>query len=76
MDGSRRLSFDRDYSIAWERSPTNRVYVQNHDREIWGIADPNMSLMAWRSALIANSLLGRDVYDTSDNAPLVHWSGG
>jgi lysine N6-hydroxylase len=28
-----------------------------------GIADPNLSLMAWRSAIIANSLLGREAYD-------------
>jgi lysine N6-hydroxylase len=28
-----------------------------------GVADPNLSLMAWRSAIIANSLLGRQVYD-------------
>ena len=71
--GSGRLSFRNDYSVRWNRAPMNRVYLQNVDRKIWGIADPNMSLMAWRSALIANSIIGEDVYDTTDTAPLVHW---
>ena len=30
-----------------------------------GVADPNLSLMAWRSAVIANSLIGRPVYDVA-----------
>jgi lysine N6-hydroxylase len=30
-----------------------------------GVADPNLSLMAWRSAVIANSLLGRAIYDVN-----------
>lgn len=72
-NGSGQLSFERDYSVAWDGAPANRVYIQNHDRRVWGIADPNMSLMAWRSALIANSLLEREVYDTTDTVPLVRW---
>jgi lysine N6-hydroxylase len=28
-----------------------------------GVADPNLSLMAWRSAMIANSLLGKTAYE-------------
>jgi lysine N6-hydroxylase len=30
-----------------------------------GVADPNLSLMAWRSAIIVNSLVGRQVYDVT-----------
>jgi lysine N6-hydroxylase len=70
---SGQLSFEGDYSIVWDGAPRNRIYAQNHDRRVWGIADPNVSLMAWRSALIANSLLGRDVYDTADDLPLLDW---
>jgi lysine N6-hydroxylase len=73
-DGSGQLSFAADYSIVWDGAPQNRIYVQNHDRRVWGIADPNVSLMAWRSSLVANSLLGREVYDTEDSAPLIGWN--
>lgn len=35
------------------------------------MADPNLSLMAWRSAIIANSLLGRQVYDVSGESSVL-----
>lgn len=68
------LKYDEDYSIVWPGNPANRIYMQNTDRTLWGIADPNLSLMAWRSARIANSLLG-PVYEVSDPFPLLEWGG-
>lgn len=67
-----QLSWDRDgfpvradFSIEWDGPPELRIYAQDAARHMRGIADPNLSLMAWRSAIIANSLLGRQVYDVS-----------
>ena len=54
-----------DFSIEWDGPPTLRIYAQNAARHMRGVADPNLSLMAWRSAIIANSLLGRRVYDVT-----------
>jgi lysine N6-hydroxylase len=73
-DASGKVHFEPDYSLTWDAAPKNRIYVQNLDRTIWGIADPNLSLMAWRSAVIANSLLERQAYDTADSLPAVEWS--
>ena len=65
-----RMSWDRDgfpvrsdFSIEWDGPPGLRIYAQDAARHMRGVADPNLSLMAWRSAIIANSLLGRQVYD-------------
>jgi lysine N6-hydroxylase len=67
-----RIRWDRDgyavrsdFSIEWDGPPGLRMYAQNAARHMRGIADPNLSLMAWRSAVIANSLLGRPVYDVT-----------
>jgi lysine N6-hydroxylase len=67
-----RIRWDRDgyavrsdFSIEWDGPPGLRMYAQNAARHMRGIADPNLSLMAWRSAVIANSLLGRPVYDVN-----------
>jgi lysine N6-hydroxylase len=64
-----RLRWDRDgfavrpdFSIQWDGPPQLRIYAQDAARHMRGVADPNLSLMAWRSAIIANSLLGRAVY--------------
>jgi lysine N6-hydroxylase len=65
-----RLSWDRDgfavredFSVEWDGPPELRIYAQDAARHMRGVADPNLSLMAWRSAIIVNSLLGRQIYD-------------
>ena len=65
-----RLSWDReglpvraDFSVEWDGPPGLRIYAQDAARNVRGVADPNLSLMACRSAIIANSLLGRQAYD-------------
>jgi lysine N6-hydroxylase len=67
-----RIGWDRDgyvvrsdFSIEWDGPPGLHIYAQNAARHMRGVADPNLSLMAWRSAVIANSLLGRTVYDVN-----------
>ena len=67
-----RLSWDRDglpvradFSVEWDGPPELRIFAQDAARHMRGVADPNLSLMAWRSAIIANSLLGRQVFDVN-----------
>jgi len=67
-----RLSWDRDgfpvradFSVEWDGPPELRIYAQDAARHMRGVADPNLSLMAWRSAIIANSLLGQQLYDVN-----------
>lgn len=55
----------RDFSVEWDGPPNLHIYAQDAARHMRGIADPNLSLMAWRSANIANSLLNRELYDVS-----------
>jgi len=40
-----------------------------------GVADPNLSLMAWRSAIIANSLLGRTAYEVAGESSALDFQG-
>ena len=70
-----RLTWDHDgfpvradFSVEWDGPPELRIYAQDAARHMRGVADPNLSLMAWRSAIIANSLLGRQVYDVSSES--------
>jgi lysine N6-hydroxylase len=45
-----------DYSLDWEGPSSKRIYVQNLARHAFGIADPNLSLLAWRSNVILTSI--------------------
>ncbi|WP_064696902.1 lysine N(6)-hydroxylase/L-ornithine N(5)-oxygenase family protein [Rhizobium aegyptiacum] len=77
---SERINLDRngyptlndDYTMQWTGPRTNRLFAQNAGRYSHGIADSQLSLMAWRSAAIINALLGRQQFDAEpDNAQLV-----
>ncbi|WP_052230184.1 SidA/IucD/PvdA family monooxygenase [Streptomyces sp. CT34] len=59
-DGAYRVG--KDYRIAWDGPASHHIHVQNAAGATHGVADPNLSLAAWRSALILNSICGREVY--------------
>ncbi|MBD0693681.1 lysine N(6)-hydroxylase/L-ornithine N(5)-oxygenase family protein [Streptomyces sp. CBMA123] len=62
-----------DFSLQWDGPAENRIFVQNAARREYGVADPNLSLLAWRSAVITNSLLGRPRYDTGSVSTALDW---
>jgi len=62
-----------DFSLGWTGPERNRIYAQNAARHEFGVADPNLSLLAWRSAEIANSVLGYERFDTSAVSSALEW---
>jgi lysine N6-hydroxylase len=64
---------NEDFSIQWNGPKSLKIYVQNAARHCRGVADPNLSLMAWRSATIVNSVAGECVYDINDNNSVFDW---
>ena len=62
-----RYIVNDDYSIAWEGAHNNAIYVQNAALHQKGIADPNLSLSAWRNAKIINALSKQQIYNTQMN---------
>jgi lysine N6-hydroxylase len=64
----------RRYAVAWDGPRENRVYVQNAGRESHGIADPQLALLAWRSAAILNDVLGRPAFAPESAGSVIEWS--
>lgn len=64
---------ESDFSLAWDGPRENRIFVLNAGRHSHGIAEPQLSLAAWRSAVIANALLGRPHFDLDQLDPIVQW---
>lgn len=62
-----------DFSVIWDGPDTLKLFAQNAARLSRGIADPNLSLMAWRSAKIVNSIARRTVYDSCDADRMLEW---
>ncbi|CEK10397.1 lysine N(6)-hydroxylase/L-ornithine N(5)-oxygenase family protein [Legionella hackeliae] len=67
-----------DFSIQWDGPKKNRIYAQNASRQQYGIAEPNLTLMAWRSAKIINSLCNAPIYqlDAENTALDLQTQGG
>ncbi|MEY8827143.1 lysine N(6)-hydroxylase/L-ornithine N(5)-oxygenase family protein [Sedimentitalea sp. XS_ASV28] len=75
-DGS--LALEESFRVIWDGPHETPFYAMNHGRHSHGIADAQISLAAWRSAVILNDLTGRRVFDTGEGAaepPLVDWPG-
>ncbi len=64
---------ESDFSLAWDGPSENRIFVLNGGRNSHGIAEPQLSLAAWRSAVIANALLGKAHFDLDLPDPIVQW---
>jgi lysine N6-hydroxylase len=74
QDGTGRLRLNADFSAKWDGPAANRIFALNAGMISHGIAEPQLSLMAWRSAVIANALIGRDYFDIEPPASVMAWS--
>lgn len=74
LDAEGRYQLHRDFSADWDGPAEHRIYIQNGGRYSHGIADPQLSLTAWRGATIVNSILGRAHYATEDAALPIEWA--
>lgn len=59
FDSLNRPIMSKNYQVR-SNFKHNKIFAMNYSRHGHGIADPQTSLMSWRSAVIANSLLGQD----------------
>ncbi|MCP3469090.1 SidA/IucD/PvdA family monooxygenase [Bradyrhizobium sp. CCGUVB1N3] len=73
LDRNHRLVLADDYSATWDGPRENRIFALNAGRYSHGIADSQLSLMAWRSAVIVNALLGRNHFELGLPQPVVRW---
>jgi lysine N6-hydroxylase len=63
---------DQDFAIQWD-GPSNRcLFMQNGARQQRGLADPNLSLVAWRSQRIIDRMRG--VRTENQLASFIDWS--
>lgn len=67
------IRVDRDYAALWSGPTDRHIFMLNAARRQRGLADPNLSLMAWRSRLVIDRLLNRSRVPTSGDAPFVNW---
>jgi len=70
-DGQYRIA--SDFTLARPGAEGNCLFAVNASMHHHGIADPQLSLMAWRSACILNRALGRNQFDLSTTPAMIQW---
>lgn len=70
-DGQYRIA--SDFTFEREGEVENCLFAVNASMHHHGIADPQLSLMAWRSARILNRALGHDQFDLSTPPAMIQW---
>jgi lysine N6-hydroxylase len=67
-DAAGRPRIDERHRLVWSgpngagAAPTGSVYVQNAERHTHGVGAPDLGLAAWRSAVILNTVTGRELF--------------
>ncbi|MCG3039701.1 SidA/IucD/PvdA family monooxygenase [Streptomyces sp. S1A] len=67
-DARGRYRVGGDYRVALDESVTGALYVQNAEMHTHGVGAPDLTLGAWRAAVILNSAAGRTVLPVPDRA--------
>ncbi len=63
---------DEDFAVRWDGPTENRIFALNAARQQRGLADMNLSLIAWRSQRIVDRLLG--VRSAEQLPSFIDWS--
>ncbi|NOH78786.1 SidA/IucD/PvdA family monooxygenase [Vibrio sp. RE86] len=73
MDENNQYQMNSDFELKWEGQQTNKIFAVNAGMHSHGIAEPQLSLMAWRSAKIINRLAGEVLFDTESGPGMIDW---
>ncbi|MCY4045319.1 MAG: SidA/IucD/PvdA family monooxygenase [Cellvibrionales bacterium] len=75
-DDQGQLKISREYSlIPRSASTTRKVFVQNAEMHSHGVGAPDLTLGAYRSAVIANQLMETPLYQIENNRAFTHFGG-
>ena len=62
-----------DFSVRWKGMNGHRIYALNRGRFTHGLTDANLTLLPIRSAIVMNSMFGREMFEIRDELCPVDW---
>jgi len=68
------FQIDKTFSLKPKSDIKGNIFIHNGAKHIRGLADPNLSLIAWRSGVIINCLLGKEIYNVENEKSIINWS--
>ena len=73
LDESNRYQLTSNFKIQWQGPEDRKIYAVNAGLHSHGIAEPQLSLAAWRSARILNDLAGEELFQINDSGSIINW---
>jgi lysine N6-hydroxylase len=73
VDEDGELVIEPDFSLRWKGMNGHRIYALNRARLSHGLTDANLTLLPVRSAIVLNSMFGREIFQVSDDLCPVDW---
>ncbi|WP_257281196.1 lysine N(6)-hydroxylase/L-ornithine N(5)-oxygenase family protein [Endozoicomonas sp. ISHI1] len=73
LDEYHRFKLSSSFAVDWEGPDNRRIYAVNAGLHSHGIAEPQLSLTAWRSATIINDLAQREIFSVNQPVSLIDW---
>ncbi|WP_299729971.1 SidA/IucD/PvdA family monooxygenase [uncultured Endozoicomonas sp.] len=73
LDSLDRFQLSSSFKVKWNGPDDRRIYAVNAGLHSHGIAEPQLSLAAWRSATIINDLTGKETFRINRPASLINW---
>ena len=72
LDELDRFHLSQHFKVAWDGPTDRRIYAVNAGLHSHGIAEPQLSLTAWRSATIINDLMAAEIFPVRPHS-MMHW---
>jgi lysine N6-hydroxylase len=73
LDDDGELVLDEDFSVRWKHGHEHKLFAPHRARNSHGIAATNLTLLGVCSAIVINSLFGRDVFTIRDDLVSTAW---
>lgn len=73
LDKQGRYQLSENFELQWKGSARNKIFAVNAGMHTHGISEPQLSLMAWRSARIINQLCQKTVFDLDTGRGMIEW---
>lgn len=72
-DNQNRLQINIDFTLQWQHEAENKIFAVNAGMHNLGIAEPQLSLMAWRAATVINTAYDKPVFDLASSPAIMQW---
>ncbi|EOC0266385.1 lysine N(6)-hydroxylase/L-ornithine N(5)-oxygenase family protein [Cronobacter dublinensis] len=73
LDEHEGFRVNTDFTLDWDGPAANRLFAVNAGMHSLGIAEPQLSLMAWRAARILNVAHPDEPFELGTTLGVIHW---